>query len=109
MTPPAYTVDSLAARWGCSAGLVRNMIRRGELATFRLGTLIRISAAEVDRIECQTTPSSASEADSPSSIETLPESVIVNRSSRPIASGQRQKRGNGGGSAVVLTGQWGGR
>lgn len=91
----AYDVPRLAARWGCSDGLIRNMIRRGELATFRLGNLVRIPAAEVERIECQTfrSPSRDCEANTPSSIETTTESVIVNRSSRPIVSVPKQKPG----------------
>lgn len=49
-----FTVPNLAARWGCSEGLVRKMIDRGELSSFRLGTLIRIPAIEVAKIECHT-------------------------------------------------------
>ena len=103
-----FTVDSLADRWTCSPATIRSMIRRGDVATFRLGVLIRISAAEVERIECQTTQSNDCAAGLPSSTETQQESAIVNRSSRPIASARRQKPGNAGGLAVVLTGQWGG-
>lgn len=51
-SPPPFTVDTLAARWCCSPGAVRNRIRAGEIRTFRIGVLIRIPAAEVERIEC---------------------------------------------------------
>lgn len=37
------------------------MYRNGELAGFRLGKLIRIPAAEVERYECQNTPSLGTE------------------------------------------------
>lgn len=60
MTAPAniqlarpFSVPQLAHRWGCSEGLIRKMIRDGRLQCFRPGTLIRISAAEVERFECQ--------------------------------------------------------
>src|SRR3546814_6396637 len=61
-----FTVPNLAARWECSEGLIRKMIDRGELRSFRLGVLIRIPADEVERIECQNTQSSDSEDRSPS-------------------------------------------
>lgn len=64
----AFTVPSLASRWDCSEGLIRKMIDRGELRSFRLGILIRVPADEVERIECQNhTPSSVSGEDLPSS------------------------------------------
>ena len=47
----AFTVPSLASRWDCSEGLIRKMIDRGELRSFRLGILIRVPADEVERIE----------------------------------------------------------
>lgn len=43
MKPSVYTVASLAERWSCSETFVRDEIRRGRLAAFRLGDkLIRI-------------------------------------------------------------------
>ena len=66
---PAYTVATLAQRWECSTGVVRKLIQRGDLSCFRIGTLIRISAAEVERFEWQTTPCNASEGDTLSSGE----------------------------------------
>ena len=68
--PLAYTVADLAARWQCGESTVRNLIRRNELATFRIGTLIRISAEEVERFECQTTQCRGSGGDMPLSGET---------------------------------------
>lgn len=52
-----YSPETLADRWGCSAEKVRLMCRDGELASFRLGKLIRIPASEVERVECLNTPS----------------------------------------------------
>jgi excisionase family DNA binding protein len=51
-TAKPFSPESLAERWACSAEKVRQMFHRGELAGFRLGKLIRISAAEVERYEC---------------------------------------------------------
>src|SRR4051812_10613565 len=48
---PAFRPADLAIRWGVSTGHLHNMIRKGELRAFRIGTLYRISADEVDRIE----------------------------------------------------------
>lgn len=50
---PPFSVRSLAARWGCSDGAVRNLIRNGALSHFRIGDLIRIPAEEVARFECR--------------------------------------------------------
>lgn len=46
-----YSPETLAKRWQCSGAHVRAMIRRGELQAFRLGKLLRIPAAEVERWE----------------------------------------------------------
>lgn len=54
MTPARpFTPESLAERWDCSAEKVRRMYHDGQIVGFRLGKLIRIPAAEVERIECQ--------------------------------------------------------
>lgn len=50
-TPRPFTVRSLAAHWGCSEGAVRKMVATGEIASFRIGTLIRIRAEEVARFD----------------------------------------------------------
>lgn len=62
-----YSPERLAERWDCSAGKVRSMIRSGELVAFRLGKQYRISAAEVERIECLTIESGGTETDGSSS------------------------------------------
>jgi excisionase family DNA binding protein len=66
MTAPArpFSPETLANRWGCSSEKVRQMCRRGELATFRLGKLIRIPASEVERIECLNDPTAAGDSSS---------------------------------------------
>lgn len=56
--PRPYSPETLGDRWGCSSEKIRQMCRSGELASFRLGKLIRIPASEVERIECQNTDSS---------------------------------------------------
>lgn len=47
-----YTAETLAERWQCSKSHIYKMIERGTLAPIRLGKLVRIPAAEVERIEC---------------------------------------------------------
>lgn len=51
MAKRPYSPETLAERWGCSAEKIRQMCRRGEIESFKLGKLIRIPAAEVERIE----------------------------------------------------------
>ena len=51
-----YSVAQLADRWGCSGNVVRKLINQGELQFFRIGTLIRIPAAEVQRYEGAAAP-----------------------------------------------------
>jgi hypothetical protein len=62
------------------------MCRSGELASFRLGKLIRIPSNEVERIECQNTDSSSTE-DNTASPTDLPASEL--RLARMIGEGQR--------------------
>ena len=52
VTNRAYTVAQLAERWSCSDGTIYGLIRSGDLRSFRIGTLIRVSADEVERVEC---------------------------------------------------------
>ena len=59
--PKAYSPETLGQRWGCSAEKIRTMYRNGELPGFRLGKLIRFRADEVERYECQNTPSLCTE------------------------------------------------
>jgi excisionase family DNA binding protein len=66
-----YSPQTLADRWGCSAEKVRTMCKNGELASFTLGKLIRIPAHEVERYECQSTPSQDTEESGRSPLETV--------------------------------------
>lgn len=77
-----YSPETLAAHWGCSAEKIRIMCKRGELASFRLGKLIRIPAAEVERYECQITGSSDTEESSASPSATPSEDVFASRLAR---------------------------
>lgn len=50
--PNIYTADSLAERWTCSAGHIRNLIRQGRLhALERMGKMTRITPAAVIAFE----------------------------------------------------------
>lgn len=102
-----FTVASLADRWECSEGAIRARIRNGELQTFRIGTLIRIPVSEVERIECQTTRSSASEMDGPSSGVTRMENAGATPLQRPIGLERKQRPVSGGSSVIALHG-WSG-
>lgn len=51
-----YSVAQLAERWGCSGNVVRKLINQGQLQFFRIGSLIRIPAAEVQRYEGTAAP-----------------------------------------------------
>jgi len=88
MTDRPFSPETLAARWGCSAMKVRTMYHDGELAGFRLGKLIRIPAAEVERYECQNTPSPCTEESLPSPSETT-ESRAEFRLVRQIGGGPK--------------------
>lgn len=99
MTARPYSPETLADRWGCSAEKVRGMCRNGELASFRLGKLIRIPAAEVERYECQNTPSPDTEENGLSPFE-REASAFASRLARqteglprlaPVKSGQREQ------------------
>jgi excisionase family DNA binding protein len=48
----AYSVATLAERWDCHQDVVRRLIAKGALQSFRVGALIRVSATEVERYEC---------------------------------------------------------
>lgn len=67
-----YSPETLAERWDCSAEKIRLMYHAGDLAGFRLGKLIRIPAHEVERYECQNTPSPSTEESGPSRSGTEP-------------------------------------
>jgi excisionase family DNA binding protein len=94
----AYTVKTLASEWCCSEGVIRKMIKRGDLRCIRLGdTLIRIPAEEVRRFECQNIPCSGSEGDGQSSTPTNTGSVSDASYMRPIGLGPRQRHDPAGG------------
>jgi excisionase family DNA binding protein len=108
MSARAYTVARLAAEWQCSEGVIRKAIADGRLGHFRLGTLIRIPAEEVERFECQNTRSSVSAAATQSSIETMRESATGSDFRRPTVLGLKRKRdGDGPLGATVHHGPWG--
>lgn len=46
-----YSIPQLAERWGCSDSMIRKLIKQGQLQCFRIGALMRIAAAEVERFE----------------------------------------------------------
>ena len=59
----AYSPKTLGERWACSAETIRQMCKRGELTFIKPGPkLIRITAREVERFECQSTDSLSTEA-----------------------------------------------
>jgi excisionase family DNA binding protein len=94
---PPFTVETLAERWGCSAGAIRNRINAGEIQVFRIGTLIRIPANEVEKIECPNMLSSASEVGSQSSGMTRPAPAVARSLPRAIGQERRRKQGSPGG------------
>jgi excisionase family DNA binding protein len=104
--PPPFTVPTLASRWECSEGLIRKMIDRGELRSFRIGALIRIPAGEVERIECQDTASNDSVADMPLSGTNM-ESGEGGPSTPKIARARKPKHAAYGKPATIHRGPWG--
>lgn len=115
-----YSVAQLAERWGCSGNVVRKLINQGELQCFKIGALIRISAAEVERYEkCPVvtshTVSSGSGEDSPSfggSEQTTPpkakKSGAVVNSPRKIGRAPRRKLAPSGKDRTIVRGPWSG-
>src|ERR1044072_1061891 len=100
MTPlavdPPFTVRALADRWECSQGVIRKIIDRGDLNAFRIGVLIRITAAEVERYEqCQITRSSDSAADMPSYTTSAPSATDASLN-RVIGRAPRRRRAPSG-------------
>ena len=83
-----FTPDTLAKRWGCSATKVRQMIKEGELAGFRLGKLIRIPAIEVQRFESELT--AAATAAATSSSDTAGSSLSRSAAARIAADTRRE-------------------
>lgn len=101
-----YSVETLAQRWGCGESTVRNLIKRGELATFRIGILIRISADEVGRYECHNTQCSDSAADTPSSIEMSTEPADEEPSTPKIGRARKPRHAASGKGATIHHGPW---
>lgn len=103
-----FTVPNLAKRWECSEGLVRKMIERGELSSFRLGVLIRIPASEVAKVECQNlTASNDSEEGSPSYGEKAT-SDEGEGSTPKIGRARKPRHADFGKQATIHPGPWGG-
>tara|TARA_B100001057_G_C22480784_1_gene806367 strand:- start:397 stop:756 length:360 start_codon:yes stop_codon:yes gene_type:complete len=100
-----FTVATLADRWQCSEGAIRNMLDRGELQSFRIGALIRIRADEVERIECQNTPCSDSGAVSQSSGEKT-ESAAEQPSTPKIGRARKPRPAASGRTATIHHGPW---
>jgi excisionase family DNA binding protein len=104
----AYTVASLSKAWECSPGVIRKLVASGALGHFRIGTLIRIPADEVQRFECQNTASNDSAAASPLSGE-MAASESGSGYTRPTGLALRRKLGKDGETgATVHRGPWGG-
>ena len=102
----AYRVPQLAARWGCSPGHVRNMIERGELRAFTIGRLVRIPAAEVERVECRGIASSACAGGSPLSGQTQTANDTADSLPRGIDLEPRQRPADASQPGAILNGPW---
>jgi hypothetical protein len=102
----AFTVASLAQEWECSEGVIRKLVASGQLRSFRIDTLIRIPADEVERFECQNIASNDSAADMPSSIEATTGSDTGSGYMRPTGLARRRKLGKDGEKATVHRGPW---
>jgi excisionase family DNA binding protein len=89
MTARPYSPDTLAEHWGCSSEKIRQMCKRGELASFRLGKLYRIPANEVERVECQNTALCGTESNGASPTPTPSEAALESRLARMSGGGQR--------------------
>jgi|HubBroStandDraft_6_1064221.scaffolds.fasta_scaffold1000720_2 excisionase family DNA binding protein len=50
MAQKLATFNQAAASWGCTVSAVRRWRREGRIAVVKLGRLVRIPEAEVDRI-----------------------------------------------------------
>lgn len=78
-----YSIAQLADRWGCSDSIVRKLINKGELQCFRIGILIRIPAAEVQRYEATAAAAEAAVPPQPEPIA-APKRVIARAPRRPM-------------------------
>jgi excisionase family DNA binding protein len=95
--PRPFSPETLADRWACSAEKVRRMYHGGELVGFRLGKLIRIPAAEVERFECRTASESTGE-NTASSSPTRSEAAFESRLARMTGASRKLALVNSGGS-----------
>ncbi len=93
-----FSPETLGDRWGCSAEKVRCMVHRGELASFRLGKLIRIPAAEVDRYECSPNTDLESTEESGRSSTAADQGAFESRLVRMTGASQRLALVNSGAS-----------
>ena len=75
------------------------------MAYFRIGTLIRIPAAEVERVECPNTLSSDSEADMQSSGQMAKANVGATVLPPPIGSERRPRPARDGGAVILPLGR----
>ena len=78
-----FSVKTLADWWGCHPDVVRRLIRKGDLKSFRVGALIRVSRAEVERYECSGSGSHDTGGSSPLSSMTTKDD-IAERSTREL-------------------------
>ena len=46
-----YTIAQLAQRWQCAPDAIYDMVRRGDIKSFRVGTAIRFTAEAVAEYE----------------------------------------------------------
>ena len=51
--PACFRVSTLAARWDCSPGKIREMLRAGTIPCLRLGKMVRIPISAVHAFEAQ--------------------------------------------------------
>lgn len=109
MPARAFTVASLAREWECSEGVIRKLVASGALGSFRIGTLIRIPADEVERFECRNIASNDSAAASPASGEMPRESDTESAYMRPTGLARRRRLGaDGQEAATIHRGPWAG-
>jgi excisionase family DNA binding protein len=103
----AYSVPRLATKWDCSKEMIYKLVRSNRLRAFQVGGLIRITAAEVERFECQSTASSDSEGDMRSSGDHQTESGIGDSLAQQTGTGRKRRRVVFGNQAEVIPGPWG--
>ena len=100
-----FSLKTLAARWDCSEGTVRNLIVNDRLNYFRIGVLFRIPMTEVVRFETCNTPSNDSGEDTPSDGRIKPANLTVTDSSLPIVRAPRRRPDPGGLGPIAHHGQ----